>query len=381
MYQPNTLHTTEASSNRFVVLFDTTDDEQRNVYAPRLLSAQGFTTDTYFPRLGIGVVDGEPTQLQALQVRASDERAALRFVPELTYHVLSEAPSTSFADTDEATWGLQAVRALDSELSGKGIRVAVLDTGFDAAHPDFADRSVTTKSFVSGEDASDGHGHGTHCIGSACGPRTPQTGPGYGVAYEADIFAGKVLGTNGSGTDTSILAGIDWAIENECHVISMSLGADVRDVHPPYVQAGRRALDQGSLIVAAAGNNARRAQGDPGFVGTPANSPYVMAVAALDSDLQIADFSAQSLAARGGQIDVAAPGVNVYSSWPGQKRYNTISGTSMATPHVAGLAALLAQGTGSRGRALWAELVQEAQRLELSSLDAGTGLGIVAAKL
>lgn len=348
---------------------------------PSMLEREGFSLDTYFPRLGVAVVGGESAQLGELQARCESRSMPLRIVPELIYHILSSPtpePGTAagppFADNDELTWGLQAVLAQESGYTGRGIRVAVLDTGFDAGHPDFAGRDVTTMSFIEGEDSHDGHGHGTHCIGTACGPRPLPGARAYGVAPEASIFAGKVLSNEGSGSDTGILAGIDWALQNDCHIISMSLGADVREVHPPYVAAGHRALERGTLIIAAAGNNARRSAGNPGFVGAPANSPYIMSVAALDEKLLVADFSARTLPGRGGQVDVSGPGVKVYSSWPGAQRYNTISGTSMATPHVAGVAALLSEATGYRGRELWAELVQESERLEQFSVDVGAGL-------
>ncbi|HYH25518.1 MAG TPA: S8 family serine peptidase [Blastococcus sp.] len=364
---------------------------------------------TVFSALGIAVVSAEPEQVGMLQSAGVAGRPVLSVSPELVHHVLADGsagPYTAgyrdgvadlagrllapggragesggpaqarFEDTAQATWGIQAVRADSSARSGRGIRVAVLDTGFDAAHPDFAGRAVTTRSFVVGEDASDGHGHGTHCIGTACGPRSPSTGPRYGVAYEAEIYAGKVLGTDGSGTDAGILAGINWAVTSGCPVISMSLGADVMQAHPPYSAAGRRALQQGSLIIAAAGNNADRRSGNSGFVGVPANSVEIMAVGALDEAMAMADFSAQSLPARGGQVDIAAPGWQVYSAWPMPTRYHTISGTSMATPHVAGLAALWAEATGRRGLELWATLLQESERLAQSSLDAGSGLAV-----
>lgn len=154
----------------------------------------------------------------------------------------------------------------------------------------------------------------------------------------------------------------------------MSLGADVQQVHPPYTAAGKRALDQGSLIIAAAGNNADRPQNNYGFVGTPANSPHIMAVGALDQQLEPAYFSARSLPSTGGRIDLAGPGVDVYSSWLMPERYNTISGTSMATPHAAGVAALWAEATGYRGRELWTALVQDSQRLLAPSVDVGSGL-------
>jgi subtilisin family serine protease len=281
-----------------------------------------------------------------------------------------------FADTPQATWGIQATKALSSSRSGRGMKVAVLDTGFDLGHPDFAGRNVTAQSFVQGESAQDGHGHGTHCIGTSCGPRTPSTGPRYGVAYEADVFSGKVLSNSGSGTDAGILAGINWAVANRCPVISMSLGANVQQAHPPYSAAGRRALQRGSLIIAAAGNNADRRSGNFGFVGAPANSVEIMAVGALDMQLGMAYFSARSLPARGGQVDIAGPGWQVYSSWPMPTRYRTISGTSMATPHVAGLAALWAEATGRRGLELWATLCTESERLLQPSLDVGSGLSL-----
>lgn len=392
---------------RFVVTFDTTDPEMLERGAPGLLSAQGFSTDIYFPRLGVGVVDGEPGDLEAFSGRCRERRAPMSYSRELTYYAIGATPSdrsrvdtsavdasavdasavtngavlAEYSDTAALTWGLQAVeigRAQEIGLMGTGVRVAVLDTGFDVGHPDFAGRSVTAESFIPGEGPEDVHGHGTHCLGSACGPWAPPSGRGFGVAPGVEIFSGKVLGADGSGSDASILAGIDWALANGCQIISMSLGADVREVHPPYVTAGRRALEQGSLLVAAAGNNAGRAAGDPGFVGAPANSPYVMAVAALDQGLRVADFSARSLPHDGGAVDIAAPGVDIYSSWPRPELHRSISGTSMAAPHVSGVAALLSASTGLRGQALWDELTRTARPLEGADVeDVGAGLAVV----
>jgi subtilisin family serine protease len=297
--------------------------------------------------------------------------------PERVMHAIAvERPglAAQLADDDAFTWGLRATGVDTTSATGRGIRVAVLDTGLDLDHPDFAGRTITARSFVGGASARDGHGHGTHCTGTACGPAAPAQGRRYGIAAEAEIFAGKVLDDGGAGTDASILGGIEWAITNGCHVISMSLGADLREVSTAYETVGRRALAAGTLIVAAAGNNASRARGDLGFVGVPANSPSIMAVAAADADLAIADFSAATNPVAGGQVDIAAPGVDVYSSWRMPRRTNTISGTSMATPHVAGIAALWAQSTGAAAQALWDALVQAAQPLDLPPSDAGAGL-------
>ena len=385
---------------------DSRDFAGGDVSADALQDAQA----TVFAELGIAVVSADIGQMGALQASVADSRPVLSVSPELVHHVLhhdvegyatayrdgvndlaarllhpgdpgtarAAAPpgSALFADTPQATWGIQATKALSSPRTGRGIKVAVLDTGFDLAHPDFTGRNVTAQSFVQGESAQDGHGHGTHCIGTSCGPRSPSTGPRYGVAYEADIFSGKVLSNSGSGTDAGILAGINWAVANRCPVISMSLGADVQQAHPPYSAAGRRALQRGSLIIAAAGNNADRRSGNFGFVGAPANSVEIMAVGALDMQLGMAYFSARSLPARGGQVDIAGPGWQVYSSWPMPTRYRTISGTSMATPHVAGLAALWAEVTGRRGLELWATILTESERLLQPSLDVGSGLSL-----
>jgi subtilisin len=368
---------------------------------------QAGTADaTVFAELGIAVVAADPEQVASISAVAAQDSRILAIEPERILYAITDSPPLSveylrgyraavthlyeeatggldetalevaarFADTPQFTWGLQATGMSTSSRSGQGVSVAVLDTGFDLGHSDFAGRDITAQSFVSGEPPQDGHGHGTHCVGTSCGPASPSGTRRYGIAYESNIFVGKVLSNQGSGTDSNILAGMSWAIANGCRVISMSLGADIRTVSQAYETVGRRALDAGTLIVAAAGNNAKRRFGDPGFVGVPANSPSIMAVAAVDSGLDIATFSARSTSVAGGQVDIAGPGVAVYSSWPMPKQYHTISGTSMATPHVAGIAALWSQATDATGAALWSTVVQAARRLSLPSIDVGAGL-------
>ena len=135
------------------------------------------------------------------------------------------------------------------------------------------------------------------------------------------------------------------------------------------------ALNAGCLIVAAAGNNANRSAGNFGFVGRPANSRSFMAVGALDSQLKVANFSARDTVRSGGTaVDIAGPGVDVHSSWPMPTRYRSIAGTSMATPHVAGIAALWAEKTGLRGASLWQQLIVNARGLRRPIADVGRGL-------
>ncbi len=265
------------------------------------------------------------------------------------------------------TWGLAACRVPPSNFSGNGIKVAVLDTGFDTGHPEFAGRSFTTNTFV-GEPVLDLHGHGTHTTGTACGPKAPGGAiQRYGIGFSVQIFVGKVLTNSGAGSQAQVLAGMDWAIANKCSVISMSLGAQI-PVQPSYTSAGAAALTNGCLIIAAAGNASAR----PNAIqpaGAPANSPTILSVAAVDNALKVAVFS------NGGKVDIAGPGVNVFSSYKRPTLHNTLSGTSMATPHVAGCAALWAESnSGLRGAALRAKLIATAKPLGAPASDVGAGL-------
>lgn len=293
---------------------------------------------------------------------------------------VSEADvSAIFQDTAQFTWGLQATGVNISQFSGQGIRVAVLDTGFDLQHPDFRGRTIVSQSFT-GFPVQDIHGHGTHCVGTACGPQRPPTGVRrYGVAYNAQIYVGKVFNNTlpRPGAPTSaILSGIEWALANKCRVASLSLGSPMNQKNLQYEVPMRRALNAGMLVVAAAGNNASR-PGNPGFVEPPANADAVMAVAAVDNRLQIASFSGRSstVTGEGGKVNIAGPGVSVFSSVPvASGLHAAYNGTSMATPHVAGIAALWAQATGESGAALWSRLVQSARPLTLASVDVGAGM-------
>ena len=286
-----------------------------------------------------------------------------------------DAAAATYLDTANVAWGLTASRAAQSKYSGQGVRVAVLDTGIARDHSDFSSANLQqVQSFVADSDPHDANGHGTHCAGIVFGQEQPQNAPTYGVAHHAEIYIAKTLDDQGVGSATQVLTGLNWAVENRCDIVSMSLGADIRAQSIVLEEAGRRALNSGSLVVAPAGNNASRANHDYGFVIRPANSRYIMAVGAVDRNLQTADFSARSSLMEGGEVDIMAPGVDIFSSWPGAERYRSLSGTSMAVPFVSGIAALYAQAYGLRGRALWNALLESATALPHSAVDVGAGL-------
>jgi subtilisin len=210
---------------------------------------------------------------------------------------------------------------------GRGINVAILDTGVDWTHPDLAANVKGAVSFVPGQTAMDGNGHGTHCAGTI---GAAFNGQGVvGVAPEAYLHGVKVLANNGSGQFSWIIAGINWAIQNRMQIVSMSLGGS--SAPTALEQICNAAFSAGVLIIAAAGN------AGPGMntVSFPGRYKNVIAVSAIDGSNVIAAFSS-----RGPEVEICAPGVQVLSTTPGGG-YGQMSGTSMACPHVAGAAAVV----------------------------------------
>jgi len=225
------------------------------------------------------------------------------------------------------TWNIDQV---DAEISwgistGDPVKVGVIDTGIDLKHPDLQANIKGGYNAINPlKSPNDDNGHGTHVAGIIAALNN-SIGV-VGVGPNIDLYAIKVLNASGSGYLSDVIEGLDWAVTHGMQVVNMSLGTfqDVQSFHDAIVSA----YNAGVVIVAAAGNSG-------GAVSYPAAYPEVIAVSATDQNNQIASFSS-----RGPEVDLAAPGVNIYSTYKGQS-YATLSGTSMAAPHVSGAAALI----------------------------------------
>lgn len=234
-------------------------------------------------------------------------------------------------------------------LTGKGIRLAILDTGLDAEHPDFGLRLRARESFVD-RDPSDGNGHGTHVAGVAAGSGEASQGRYRGIAPEADLYIAKVLRDDGSGATSDVMAALDWAVRQQPHVINLSLGGSPTpaDGSDPLSTMCNAAVEKGFVVCCAAGNSGPASY----TVGAPGAARLVITVGAVDDSDRIAPFSSRGPTADGRvKPDLVMPGVSIISARARgtqmgsivNEHYTQASGTSMATPLLSGAVALLLQ--------------------------------------
>ncbi|MEU8793668.1 S8 family serine peptidase [Streptomyces sp. NPDC048643] len=247
------------------------------------------------------------------------------------------------ADLAESTTQIGAERVWAEGQTGEGVKVAVLDTGVDTEHPDLLGRIDTSTSFVPGEDVTDRHGHGTHVASTIAGTGSASEGKERGVAYDARLEIGKVLDSDGAGQESWIIAGMEWAARDQrAKIISMSLGGDGDATDPMSTAVDQLSQETGALFVVASGNSG------PASIGSPGAADRALTVGAVDSEDRLADFSSTGprRSDAGLKPELTAPGVDILAARSQYSRgssgyYTKMSGTSMATPHVAGTAALL----------------------------------------
>lgn len=272
------------------------------------------------------------TVLQGFSATLTPEQVErLKANPDVAY---IEPNRTVHASGQSVPWGINRVNAPAAHsrgVRGGGVKVGVIDTGIEYTHEDLSANYKGGHDFVNNDnDPKDDNGHGTHVSGTIAA--VDNSVGVIGVAPSASLYGIKVLNRNGSGTFADVIAGIDWAAQNGMDVANMSLGASVGS--SGLRSACDNAYNSGVLLVAAAGNS----YGAP--VEYPAKYSSVVAVSAIDQRDKLASFSNY-----GKEIEFGAPGMSVLSTYKGN-RYAYGDGTSMATPHVAGVAALV-YSTGS----------------------------------
>ncbi|PSL42428.1 subtilisin [Salsuginibacillus halophilus] len=309
------------------------------------VQAEGVDRNDYLIGFDQNVGNGEVQAVQAQDGEVHHEYEYMNVLhvtlPDQAVEGLSNNPNIAFIEEDAeyekagtpAPWGVDHLDGPDihnTGITGDNVDVAVLDTGIDGSHHDL--NVVGGESFVSGEPdpMNDENGHGTHVAGTVA---ALDNGTGLlGMAPDVDLHAVKVLGADGGGTLSGIAQGIEWAITNDMDVINMSLGGDFGS--QALEEASDNAEAAGVMNIAAAGNSGESWFGGS-TIGYPAAYDSVMAVGATDENDQRASFSSV-----GDSLEIMAPGVNINSTYPGNT-YESLNGTSMASPHVAGAAALM----------------------------------------
>ncbi|MEU4196740.1 S8 family serine peptidase [Kribbella sp. NPDC026611] len=310
-------------------------------------SLAGTTTTRQLPSIGGRAVDAAKDQLPALW-------KSLR--PSAGARALNSGVTKIWLDgkvkpvLDKSVPQIGAPDAWKAGYEGSGVEVAVLDTGVDANHPDLVGKVKESEDFSGSPTGPQDHfGHGTHVAATIAGTGAGAGGTRKGVAPKADLLVGKVLGDDGFGYDSWIIAGMEWAAAEGAKVVNMSLGGEAADGTDPLSQAVNDITARtGTLFVVAAGN-----EGADETVGTPGAAASALTVGAVDRNDQLADFSSRGprLGDAGLKPEITAPGVGIIAARaagtimgdPVDDLYTAASGTSMATPHVAGAAALLAQ--------------------------------------
>ncbi|MDR3080915.1 MAG: S8 family serine peptidase, partial [Streptomyces sp.] len=277
------------------------------------------------------------------------------------------------ADLADTTAQIGAPQVWAGGDTGQGVAVAVLDTGADTGHPDLKGRIAAARSFVPDQDVEDRNGHGTHVASTVAGTGSASGGKERGVAPGASLHIGKVLSDEGWGQDSWIIAGMEWAaLDQHAKIVNMSLGsATPSDGTDPESEAvDRLSAQTGTLFVTSAGNT-----GTPDSIGGPGAADAALTVGAVDATDSVAYFSSQGPRVGDGALkpEITAPGVDVLAARSqyapeGTGSYQTLSGTSMAAPHVAGAAALLAHAhpdlTGSQLKDLLASTSVQTPRYD-----------------
>lgn len=340
-------NSSQSSMKRYIIKFRTSSTDKN-----KLISKYDGDFEHQFSNFNAATAEMNPEDMSKLK-----QDSAVDYIEEDTIVKISTTSSVK-SSTSVTNWGIDDIKASQawaSGLTGKGIKIAIIDSGI-ASHSDLTiagGKNVISDS--SSTSYADENGHGTHVAGIIAAQGL--NGGVKGVAPDASIYAVKALDSEGEGYTSDIISGIDWAIQNNMNIISMSLGSD--ESSTALKNAIDTAYNKGILIVAAAGNDGN-AKGTGTNIEYPANYSSVIAVGAVNSNNTRASFSST-----GNKLEVSAPGVDIISTYL-NNGYEEMSGTSMATPFVTGDLALLKQEYPSYTNA------QLRQLLDSNIVDLGT---------
>ncbi|MBI1801151.1 MAG: S8 family serine peptidase, partial [Chloroflexi bacterium] len=322
-------------------------------------------------------IDHHDTVVPAVAGRATRRQISALSDDPTVEMVWYDSPVHTLLDASVPLIG--APQLWPSGLTGKGIKICIVDTGIDLDHPDFAGRIAATRDFT-GEGVKDGHGHGTHVASTAAGSGAASNGKYRGVAPDANLLIAKVMTANGAGSTSDVMAGVEWAVQQGAHVINLSLGSDGScDGSDALSQTCDAAVQRGHAVCIAAGNAGPNAA----TVGSPGCAHQAITIGATDDDDAIASFSSRGPTADGRvKPDVCFPGVRIVAARAKGTSmgravddfYTSASGTSMATPHASGTCALLAQAHPSTTPAQVKDaLMKTAKNLRLDGNVVGAG--------
>ncbi|HEU5135758.1 MAG TPA: S8 family serine peptidase [Steroidobacteraceae bacterium] len=343
-------------------------------------------SNVFFRRLGVVVFARPPTR--------SAERFFLRMEPECMR--IGQVPPDALtlklkhkADLHLRDYSMKrvtsdAARDRAPPPTGQGVRVGIIDSGIALEHPAFEGRNPLRRSFVSTPAHEDEAGHGTACASILCGKPDAQ-GEHAGVAPGVELVVAKIFKRRLYAPDMVIIAALEWVLDQNCSIVSMSIGDPValrNSFSRAFEDVASRGKAEGALIIAGAGNDSYRGAGTLRPVNHPANCPSVMAVGAIADEQTVADFSNQGELGNGNgdKVDIAAPGVSVSAAVRGSVRrlYEPKHGTSFAVPYVAGVAALWKQARPQQtntAQELWDLVTANVRPLApLAEVDVGAGL-------
>ncbi len=350
--------------------------EFKNGFTADLTSGEVWTLEKIFK------TDVTSVPLYKVNAAAADSITANSVAAEAVDFIQEKesarAKARNFKPASSVPWGIKKIygdNKIKTTFGGKDVTVAVLDTGINIKHPDLVNRIVDCKDFTRGPvpraTCQDQNGHGTHAAGIIAADGSADGAGIWGVASEAKLSAYKVCRNDGTCWADDVASGLNFAALNKINIVSMSLGggSEVALLKDAIEEAYR----SGVLIIASAGNDGPA----KGSIDWPAAYPEVVAVGAIDEEELVPDWSSRGVndgdyIVENREIEFAAPGVNVESTWF-DGGYRFVSGTSAATPHIAGLAAKLWAGASTSTRII---LQNSARDIGVFGDDIATGLGL-----